>query len=165
MGCLTSMFFIRSLKSSWLIALLLFVNANPSLAWDAFPVGESVTLMQSGTDYNVEISCAKTNGSKLRLEIRRVYPPIDEIERISSVTLHIYTGTSLAFAQEIAVALTTDRDIMLTGFVDVAMAGLESLASGSKLDIIDNATGRIIFSSPMHGTSQGRTLFKERCGI
>ena len=89
------MFFIRSLKSSWLIALLLFVNANPSLAWDAFAVGESVALMQSGTDYNVEISCAKTNGSKLRLEIRRVYPPIDEIERISSVTLHIYTGTSL----------------------------------------------------------------------
>lgn len=159
------MLFIRSLRSSCLLATLLFVHANPSLAWDAFPIRESVTLMQSGAEYNVEISCAKTDGRKLRLEIRRVYPPTDEIERIKSVMLHIYTGTSVDFAQEIPMELSTYRDVMLTGFVNVATVGLESFAAGSKLDIIDTATGRTIFSSPMNGTSHGRKLFKERCGI
>ncbi len=121
--------------------------------------------MQSGVDYNVEFRCAKADGSKLRLEILRVYPPTDEIERIESVTLNIYTGTSVDFSQKIEVELSTDRDIKLTGFLNTSADGLESLAAGSKLDILDNATGRIIFSSPMNGTSRGRKLFQERCGI
>lgn len=157
----------RSAGISAISALLvsLISAALPASAWTANPVGDSVTMMETGDDYHVEIGCHKAKGRTLSFEMYRFFPPVEELKGIRSVSLRIEQGQKVAFAQTIDVAFSDERDAKVTGELFLAPDELETLAKASRLTISDGSTGKLLFTSQMKGTRAGRNMFREHCGI
>lgn len=121
--------------------------------------------MESGDDYHVEIGCQRPSGSKLRFEVHRFFPPVEELTKIRSVQVMLEQGQEATFSETIDVTLSDERDVKVVGEVNFSPDDIETLVKASRMTISDNATGKILFRSQMQGILGGRDLLRERCGI
>lgn len=139
--------------------------SGSALAWDSLPVADSVTMFGSGDEYLVEIGCKKSKGMTLNLEIIRAYPPIDEIQRINSISLDIAGPSGSGFSRDVEVIYSDYRANKVVGEFGVSEGDLQDFAAATSMSIRDLGTGRVIFTSDMKGSATGRNMFRDVCGI
>lgn len=148
-----------------IILLITAFSAAPAYSWDALPVGDSASAMESGPDYIVTLACRKEVEQTLFLEILRPIPPIDEISQWRKLIVDISTETGKKKIWEIDVTFKDDRDIRVEGTLALSPGDLDLLVRAEKMIILDPATGKEIFQSNMVGIEQARSVFAERCRI